>query len=151
MDATVKAMVQKIYAHQIEGVMFHTLVSNTYAMLGDYKKMVKKHNAQALEELKNHLCFSDYINCKHKEAIQPSATAKPTILAKEVTERPISKLERDLTHKNLMMSWEKWEEETEALYDEALKLMPDCEMLKKLKIEVEKEIKNVISMLNKWK
>ena len=39
------------------------------------------------------------------------------------------------------MSWEKWEEETEALYDEALKLMPDCEMLKKLKIEVEKEIK----------
>ena len=62
-----------------------------------------------------------------------------------------SKLERDLTHKNLMMSWEKWEEETEALYDEALKLMPDCEMLKKLKIEVEKEIKNVISMLNKWK
>ena len=50
-----------------------------------------------------------------------------------------------------MMSWEKWEEETEALYDEALKLMPDCEMLKKLKIEVEKEIKNVISMLNKWK
>ena len=111
-------------------------------------------NGRSLSDLgylKNHLCFSDYINCKHKEAIQPSATAKPTILAKEVTERPISKLERDLTHKNLMMSWEKWEEETEALYDEALKLMPDCEMLKKLKIEVEKEIKNVISMLNKWK
>lgn len=142
MKDDVKAMWQKILSHQLEGIMFHYEASGLYELV-EIKCSARKHGKQYLQESITHYGTASKLIEEYGEIILPKFNPARVSLLANVTTRPAERGERAELASNITEHWREWEESTIKLYDEGLKLMPNCKLLQCLKKSVEKELKGI--------
>ena len=138
-----------VLAHQIDGIMFHVDAVLLYKLIG-MPKMMRIHMRHVAEESDNNLMTSCHLIGKYGEIIEPAKVSRDTDLT-ELKYAPMeTHTDKAVINQKIIQAWHEWENDTKALYEDAVKEQPDCKLWSQLHKDVEKELRQVEYMKNKY-
>lgn len=143
MEAEHKALLQKILSHQLEGLMLHFDLAAMYKLM-KMPAMSRLHKRHFIEECENNVKTDLCIIDSYGEAMSHSSGTKISIARIAV---PSSELEKAELHKRYLEKWLEWEQETCAIYEQAVSVMSGLKMWKSLHRDACREIKVVKKLL----
>lgn len=149
-----KEVIQKIIAHQAEGVVFHDMMIDYFDFLG-LDGFMKLHEHQAVEEACEYREMKEFFIDHFQTMYAPIEMKAPSVIPNDWQKHKTTEINaasvRTLT-KNAFDLYLKWEKETRELYKECAKALKDecieC-YYKVLELldDVEKEIRNLDDMM----
>lgn len=144
MDAAKRKMLTDILTHQLEGIMFHGDAVRYYELF-DCKCKKREHIYRYLTEVMDHMTTCCKIIEEYGEILDalPGTIKRVKIFEMDVLTRPAEKAVREEHARMICKKWKEWEESTVELYEDAVDMMPECELLKKLHRSAMKELARI--------
>lgn len=145
----------KINEHMCKALAFHEQLADYFCFLGlhGYKRMLEyQYMCECAEKRKLHRRYIDI----HQKIIPVKQVQIPVFIPADWSRYTVEDIDDSVVPKFVraaLKEWKSWEEKTKELYEQQCEvlqqagLVPDYEFVKKLVVDVEKELKKIVRII----